>query len=88
MTFKIERDFAERVTTLRLIGHLRSEHLEELHVQMKGSGTHVVLDLEGVTLLDADVVRFLGFCESDGVMLLHCSPYVREWIDRERERSG
>ena len=84
MTLKIERHFAERTTTLRLIGHLRWEHLEALHEQMRGSGTQVVLDLEQVTLVDVDAVRFLGSCESDGVMLLHCSRYIREWIRRER----
>jgi anti-anti-sigma regulatory factor len=84
MTLKIERDSGAQVTTLRLIGRLRSESLEELRALIKGSGAQVVLDLTEVTLVDVDAVRFLGACESDGVMLLHCSPYVREWIHRER----
>jgi anti-anti-sigma regulatory factor len=85
MTLKIERHSAGRTTTLRLTGHLRSEHLEELHEQIGGSATQVVLDLEGVTLVDVEAVRFLGACESDGVMLLHCPPYVRQWVHRERQ---
>ena len=83
MTLRIERHLAGRIPTLRLIGHLRSDHLEELRAQMRGRETGMALDLEEVTLVDADAVRFLGWCESDGVSLLHCPPYVREWIIRE-----
>jgi hypothetical protein len=48
----------------------------------------VVIDLEEVTLVDLDVVQFLARCESAGTKLLHCSPYIREWISRERAREG
>jgi hypothetical protein len=40
--------------------------------------------LEEVTLVDVEVVRFLGMCEANGVELVHCSPYIREWIRREQ----
>jgi hypothetical protein len=30
------------------------------------------------------VVRFLGTCEARGIDVLNCSPYIRDWIDRER----
>jgi len=85
MTLKLEKGFAARITTLRLIGQLRAENLEQLQEQMRGSGSQVVLDLEQVTLVDVDAVRFLGCCESDGVTLRNCSRYVREWIHRERQ---
>jgi len=84
MTLKIERDLVEKLTTLHLIGRLRSEDLEALKQQMNGCVTPV-LDLASVTLVDVDAVRFLGSCESDGVTLLHCPAYVREWIHRERQ---
>jgi hypothetical protein len=29
-------------------------------------------------------VRFLGTCEMKGTELLHCPPYIREWISREQ----
>jgi hypothetical protein len=41
-------------------------------------------DLQEVTLVDVEVVRFLGMCEAKGVELAHCSPYIREWIFREQ----
>ena len=43
-----------------------------------------MLDLEEVTLVDLDVVRFLGVSEAAGVELVNCSPYIRDWIFKER----
>ncbi len=51
---------------------------------MKGKGERIVLDLEEITLVDLDVVRFLGVSEAEGVELMNCSPYIRDWIFRER----
>jgi hypothetical protein len=43
------------------------------------------LDLEEVTLIDVESVRFLGTCEERGATLLNCSPYIRDWIGKERD---
>ena len=85
MTLRIERDLDGGTTTLRLMGQLRSDSLEELQEQMRGSQSQVVVDLGEVTLVDVDTVRFLASCESDGVMVLHCPLYLRDWIHRERK---
>ena len=88
MTLKIERNSSGRTTTLRLVGGLRSRYLEELRAQMEGHGTQVVLDLEDLSLVDVAAVRFLAACESEGFKVLHCSPYIREWISREQKRGA
>jgi len=88
MTLKIERYADEQHTALRLIGHLQAAYLEELQAQIEGNGPRTVLDLDQVTLVDVEVVRFLGGCEAKGIALLHCSPYIREWIAREQHRTG
>jgi len=69
---------------LRLSGRLQSEHLEELKAQIETSMQQVVLDLEGVNLVDQDSVCFLAACEANGVEVSHCSPYIRDWISREK----
>ena len=51
---------------------------------MDGRTRGTVLDLDEVTLVDVEVVRFLGMCEAKGVELAHCSPYIREWVFREQ----
>lgn len=86
MTLKIEKTLVEHGTTIKLIGRIRAEHLSELKAQVSASKPKIVLDLGEVSLVDADAVRFLGSCESEGIQLLKCTPYIREWIVRERER--
>jgi hypothetical protein len=83
MVLKIDRSSDGRCLFLRLSGRIQSEHVEQLKRQMEGS-REVVLDLEEVKLVDRDVVRFLGVCEAEGTKLEHCSPYIREWIIKER----
>ena len=83
MTLKIEKYADEYSTTIRLIGRVRAEHLAELEKQIKESGSKIALDLEEVNLVDVEVVRFLGTCEAQGVKLLNCCPYIRDWIGKE-----
>ncbi len=83
MTLKIEKITDAQSTILRLIGRIQSEHLDELKTQMERSGPRILLDLDEATLVDVDVVRFLGTCEKEGAELFHCPPYVPEWISRE-----
>ena len=85
MTLKIEKYTVGASTTLRLIGRMRAEHLEELEKQIRGSESPITLDLEEVTLVDVEIVRFLGACEARGATLLNCSPYIRDWIGKERD---
>jgi hypothetical protein len=85
MTGKIEREIGEHHTTLRLIGHLHAEHLEALKAELESNGPRTVLDLDQVTLVDVEVVRFLGGCEAAGIAVLHGPPYIREWIAREQQ---
>jgi hypothetical protein len=85
MTLRIERTSEDSKTVFRLSGRIGPEHLEELRVEIKGWGHGAVLDMEHVTLVDVDGVRFLSDCESRGIELVHCPPYVREWIARERQ---
>jgi len=88
MTLKIERDFDGRKTVVRLSGRLQSEHLDELMTQIDGDQSRIALDLDGVTLVDVEVIRFLNACEDGGIELIHCWPYIREWIIREKVTEG
>jgi len=83
MTLRIQKDYVGSATTIRLMGRIRSEHLQELKEQLATAGSKVVLDLDEVTLVDVEVVRFLGACEAEGAEVLSCSPYIREWMLRE-----
>ena len=84
VTFKIEKHRDRRSTTIRLIGRMRAEDLSELEKQIRESELKITLDLEELDLIDVEAVRFLGMCETQGVTLLNCSPYIRDWIGKER----
>ena len=84
MTLKIERICGKRRTRIRLSGELRSEHLDQVKAEIERGGPRIALDLEEVDLVDVEGVRFLNACEAAGISVLHCSPYIREWMLRER----
>ena len=81
---KIERQLDGKITIIWVIGRLRLEDLEELKAQTNDSSERMILDLHEVTIVHADVIRFLSTSEKEGITLVHCPPYVREWIQRER----
>jgi hypothetical protein len=82
---KIEKHSSHGKTTIRLIGRFQWEHVDELKKQIQSNGKQLALDLQEVTLVDLGVVQFLARCEADGIYLLHCPPYIKEWIRRERQ---
>ena len=69
---------------VRLSGRMQSEHLAELRRCLDAPGFRPTLDLAEVTLVDVDAVRFLIGCEDAGIELLHCSPYIRQWMEQEQ----
>ena len=84
MTLKIERISGKRGIRIRLSGEFRSNRLDQVEAEVNRSGP-VALDLEEVDLVDIEAVRFLNAREDEGISVLHCSPYIREWMLRERE---
>jgi hypothetical protein len=82
---KIQRA-ANGEVVLTLSGRMDSENGAELKAlfESETKGRHIVLDLEDLTLVDRDAVRFLGRCEADGIKLKNCPAYIREWIEQER----
>jgi hypothetical protein len=84
MTLKIERIAAEHTTVIRLIGRLRREHLSMVTKQIKSSIGEVTLDLGELALISVEGVRFLNACQDEGIVIANASPYVTDWMKRER----
>ena len=82
---RIETNSDGETTTIRLIGRMQSEHLDELKRQLERP--RFVLDLAELTLIDVDVVRFLNSCQREGIEFVNCSPYIREWMRREEQEA-
>jgi hypothetical protein len=85
---RIEKDSGGCVTKLRLSGRIQSHQIASIRSEMDDDCTNKVLDLSEVILVDIGVIRFLISCEEEGVELVQCPPYVREWILRERAEGG
>ena len=85
---KIERQSDGKTMIIWLIGRIRAEDLEELKKQIDDGAEAKVLNLSEITIVNADVIRFLSVTEREGTGLMSCPPYVREWILRERAEEG
>jgi hypothetical protein len=86
MTLKIEIASDGDTATFRLSGRIEEDHLVELQAQVHRYRPRLVFDLAETTLVDLAVVRFLAAHEVNGVELLRCPRYIREWIARDRSQ--
>ena len=84
MTARIEKARRGTSFAIRMIGRVQSRHLDELKAIIAEHGTPVTLDLEEVTLVDVEVVRFLISCESRGMEVLNCPRFIRRWMIQEQ----
>ena len=69
-----------------LSGRIDEEHIAELEtlIRSEANGRRIVLDLKDLTLAGQEAISFLERCEADGIALMNCAVYVREWITRQR----
>lgn len=47
----------------------------------------ITLDLQEVRLVDREGVKFLAACETRGIKLRDCPPYIRQWIQTGSDTS-
>ena len=87
VTLRIEKTLDEYGTTIKLMGRIRGEELAHLKSEIPAAVRRVTLDLKEVSLVDTEAIQFLSACESEGIQLLNCSAYIREWIIREKQAS-
>jgi len=87
MTFRIETAARGRFTVLILSGRIEKQAIAELERLFEHQTDYrdIVLDLKDVSLVDREVMSFLARCEADGVKLENCAPYIREWMEREKD---
>ena len=70
-----------------LSGRIEKQAIAELSglLERQKDCRNIVLDLKDVCVVDRDVMSFLARCEADGVKLENLTPYIREWIEREKD---
>jgi hypothetical protein len=86
---KIQRSANDKVV-FTLSGRIETDDVAELQrlLDLEVADHLLALDLEDVTLLDRDAVKFLARREADGIQLENCPAYIREWIEREADRKS
>ncbi len=72
-----------------LSGQMNEEAITELETLINSelNGRRVALNLKDLTLVNEDAVIFLERYESNGIKLENCPPYIREWVNRQRQGS-
>jgi predicted metal-binding protein len=87
MTFRIETAARGRFTVFALSGRIATQAIAELRrlLELQTDCRDIVLDLKDVTVVNRDVMRFFLSCEAHGVKLENCTPYIREWMEREKD---
>jgi hypothetical protein len=69
-----------------LSGRLDRENIAELETLFgaEDKDRGIILDLKDMTLTGQEGIVFLAWCETRGIALVNCDPYVREWVTRQR----
>jgi hypothetical protein len=85
---KIQRTSNGQVV-FALSGRMDEEHIAELEalIRSETNERRIVLNLKDLTLAGQEAISFLERCEADGITLMNCAAYVREWITRQRRGS-
>jgi hypothetical protein len=84
MTCRIDRVVGDGEVILDISGRIRKRDLDTLRAALEAEAGAVAISLENVELVDREVVSYLARKEINGTVLRDCSPYIREWVTRDR----
>jgi hypothetical protein len=87
MTFRIESAARGPFRVFALSGRIETPAIAALRrlFELQTDRHDIVLDLKDVTMVDRDVMCFFAKCEEEGVKFENCAPYIREWMEREKD---
>ena len=88
MTLKIKPICEKQGTRICLSGELRSPHLVDVRAEIELAENPASLDLDEVDIIDIDGIRLLNECQQQGIQVVNCSPYIREWMLQEKRTHG
>jgi hypothetical protein len=84
MTCRIDRVvIGPGLLILHISGQITGKDVDLLRSLLEQERSVVAIDLKDV-LVDREAIKLLAICESNGVELRNCPPYIREWVTRER----
>ena len=87
MTYRIDRlATAEDLVLFRMSGQIDEEGLDTMREVLAGEKGEFAVDLKEVSLICREAVMLLALIETRGIELRNCPSYVRDWVDREKNR--
>ena len=85
MSCRIDRvASSESLVVLFVSGCVTGERVDMLRGVLEQESGGFAIDLMNVLLVDREAVKLLARSEANGSELRNCSPYIREWVTRER----
>ena len=75
----VERD---HLVVLHISGHLQQAHVSMNEELIARETDPVIVDLEKVTLVDREMVRFFAACDAMSIQLRNCPDFIREWMSK------
>jgi hypothetical protein len=89
MSCRIDRLISgEDLVVFSVSGRIQAEHVDTLRELLEREKNRVAIDLKQVSLVDREAVRLLALSEANGIELRNCPAYIREWVAREKNRTG
>jgi hypothetical protein len=88
MSCRIERLATEDFVVLKVSGRIHAEHVDTLGELVAREKSGVAIDLKEVALVNREAVKLLALSEAKGIELRNCPAYIREWVAKERNRTG
>src|SRR5258708_10615004 len=89
MSCRIDRlVIGKELVILRISGRIGGPDVDLLRALLEQERSAVAIDLVEVTLVDRAAVSLLAASEINGTELRNSPAYVREWVTREKERTG
>ena len=87
MVLRIEKSNTSEFVIFTFSGRIENEKIRELReiLSLEQAGRKIAFDLKDVKLVDQHSIEFLEECEAQGVELVNCPIYLREWITRVRD---
>lgn len=85
MSCRIDRVVGpDDIVVLCISGRISTQAVDTLRSVIEAEASAIAIDLKHVDLVDREAVNFLAHRELNGTVLRNCSPYIREWVTRER----
>jgi hypothetical protein len=72
----------DQVVMLHISGHIQEAHISIIEDLIAKETDPLVFDLQEVTLVSLEVIRFLAACDVRGIELRNCPGFIREWLSK------